>query len=77
MSARGSREDFDNDVDTVLDDTCTSGAAPFTGCFSPEAPLATFNGQASAGAWKLVIGDDEQYITGTLNNGSLALCVAP
>ncbi|MDC3959620.1 proprotein convertase P-domain-containing protein [Polyangium jinanense] len=74
-------EDFDNYVNTVLDDTCaapiTSGAAPFTGCFSPEAPLATFNGQASAGAWKLGIGDDEDYIVGTLNNWSLALCVAP
>ncbi|TKD05306.1 DUF4215 domain-containing protein [Polyangium fumosum] len=70
-----------NYVSTVLDDTCanpiTAGMPPFTGCYSPEAPLATLNGQASAGAWKLVVSDDEEYVSGTLNNWSLAICVAP
>ena len=73
--------DGDNYVNTTLDDTCTTSitaaAPPFTGCFSPEAPLATFNGQAAAGAWKLAASDDESIITGTLNNWSLALCVTP
>ncbi|MRG95703.1 DUF4215 domain-containing protein [Polyangium spumosum] len=71
----------DNYTNTILDDTCAnpiaSGTAPFTGCYSPETPLTTFNGQASAGAWQLAVADDEAAIVGTLNNWSLALCVAP
>ncbi len=68
----------DNFTNTVLDDQAgtaiTSGSAPFTGTFSPEGSLATLNGKAPNGTWKLEITDN--YLSadgGTLNSWSLAI----
>ena len=71
----------DNFVNTVLDSTCatpvTSGTAPFTGCYSPETSLATFNGQSPDGPWTLKVADDAGSDLGTLNNWRLLMCVTP
>jgi subtilisin-like proprotein convertase family protein/photosystem II stability/assembly factor-like uncharacterized protein len=68
-----------NFVNTVLDDntfpitSIESAAAPFTGRFNPQEPLADFGfGKLlSAGTWKLVITDTVTGRTGTINNWSL------
>ena len=68
----------DNYTNTVFDDLCppiTGGTPPYTGCFSPEQPLATLNGQSATGTWTLNAIDDLGGIAGTLNSWSIALCV--
>ncbi|MGH9842046.1 MAG: putative Ig domain-containing protein, partial [Blastocatellia bacterium] len=54
---------------TVFDDSATasitSGAAPFTGTFKPESPLAALNGKPVAGIWKLRITDGISGDSGT------------
>jgi subtilisin-like proprotein convertase family protein len=56
----GTGADFTN---TVLDDeanppvTIGSGAAPFTGSFIPEQPLAKFRGEDARGDWRLILYD--------------------
>jgi len=69
----------DNYSDTVFSDNCpvavTSGIAPFTGCYKPEASMTSFNGQPAAGVWKLAVADDASSDTGTLNSWTLSLCV--
>jgi subtilisin-like proprotein convertase family protein len=73
----------DNFTGTILDDEAataiTSGAAPFTGRFKPQASLTTFNGKNAAGVWTLEITDDQRRDTGTLNAWSIQLsrAVAP
>ena len=66
---------------TIFDDLCataiTAGSPPFTGCFTPEAPLASFATQAAAGNWTLSVGDDGFGDSGTLNSWSLVLCTGP
>jgi cysteine-rich repeat protein len=66
---------------TVLDNTCavnigtltTSDAAPFTGCFKPENPIAT----AGDGAWTLKLADDANGDIGTLDSWAVILCTTP
>jgi subtilisin-like proprotein convertase family protein len=69
----------DNYTGTIFNDTCptpiVSGAAPFNGCFSPEAPMSTFVGKALKGTWTLGITDDAGGDSGTLNSWTLAMCV--
>lgn len=47
--------------DTVFDDEAlapvTAGAAPFTGMFRPEEPLAAFDGKIATGIWRLSVSD--------------------
>ena len=54
----GSGDDF---IDTVFDDSAAipiaSGAAPFSGSFRPESPLAALAGQDAAGTWQLNVAD--------------------
>jgi cysteine-rich repeat protein len=70
-----------NYTNTVLDSTCASpvanGAAPFTGCYSPETSFNTLVGQSPAGTWTLKVADDFAVDTGTLQNWTLALCTTP
>jgi cysteine-rich repeat protein len=68
----------DHYTSTLFDTTCatavTSGSAPYTGCFKPEASFATLNGTQANGIWKLKAVDDAAGIAGTLNSWSLILC---
>lgn len=70
----GSGSNFTN---TTLDDeaatSITVGTAPFTGTFKPERLLSAFDTQNPNGTWKLEVTDDENLLTGTLNNWSLQL----
>ncbi len=75
----GSGDDYTN---TIFDDASgtaiTSGAAPFTGTFSPEGNLSDFNGEDPSGTWTLSIFDDAGGDTGTLNSFSIEVCtIAP
>lgn len=67
-----------NFSDTFLDDAATTlisaGAAPFTGIYRPASALSAFNGQSSAGNWRLQITDQASGDTGVLNSWSLQLC---
>ncbi|MGF1934391.1 MAG: proprotein convertase P-domain-containing protein [Nostoc sp. ChiQUE02] len=66
-----------NFTNTTLDDeaatSITVGTAPFTGTFKPERLLSAFDTQNPNGTWKLEVTDDENIVTGTLNNWSLQL----
>ena len=68
----------DNYVSTVFDDEAatavTSGAAPFTGSFRPEATLSIFDGKAAAGTWTLRVYDDSNGDTGSLQAWSITVC---
>jgi len=68
----------DNYVNTVFDDEAatliTAGSAPFTGSFRPEGSLATLDGKAANGTWRLRVTDDEYLLAGTLNAWSITLC---
>ncbi len=71
----------DNYTNTILDQMCASpvanGVAPFTGCYSPEASLASLNNLSSSGSWTLNVGDDAGGDTGVLLGWDLILCTAP
>jgi subtilisin-like proprotein convertase family protein len=71
----------DNYVSTVLDDEAatliTAVSAPFTGSFRPEGSLATLDGRAALGTWRLRIYDDTKRNTGSLVSWSLTVCGAP
>lgn len=68
----------DNYTNTVFDDEAEDGifegAAPFTGSFAPEEPLATFIGEDSGGQWTLNVADNAGLDTGTINSWSLDIC---
>jgi subtilisin-like proprotein convertase family protein len=68
----------DNYTNTVFDDEAatliTAGSAPFTGSFRPEGSLATLDGKAANGTWRLRVTDDEALIAGTLNAWSVTVC---
>jgi subtilisin-like proprotein convertase family protein len=74
----GSGDDYDG---TTFDDAAPAsirtGAAPFSGPFIPEQPLATFDGLSAAGSWILRVFDDEINDTGTLLGWSLILTFPP
>jgi subtilisin-like proprotein convertase family protein len=70
----------DNFTGTVFDDAATTpisaGTAPFTGSFTPEAPLSAFNGKIAAGAWKLFIVDSVGVDSGTITSWTLNFTLA-
>ena len=72
---------LDNFTSTVLDSTCASpvasGAAPFTGCYSPETSFALYNGASGNGAWTLKVADDLGGDIGILQNWRLIMCTTP
>ncbi|MFN7804166.1 MAG: proprotein convertase P-domain-containing protein, partial [Planctomycetaceae bacterium] len=65
----------DNFTNTTFDDQAataiSAGAAPFTGRFRPETPLAGFNGISPNGTWTLVATDTVTADAGVLQNWSL------
>ena len=69
----------DNFTDTVFDDdagaSINTGTAPFTGTFSPQGSLATFNGESVTGDWVLSITDSAGGDQGSLNNWALSVVV--
>jgi cysteine-rich repeat protein len=74
-------EDGDDYTATIFDDTCSPpiglATAPFTGCFAPDAPLASVTASNPDGVWTLHVTDDALGDHGTLLNWSLALCISP
>ena len=73
--------DGDNYTDTVLHPVCpapvTGAAAPFSGCYAPEASLLPLLGTPAQGTWTLKVADDAIGDTGTLDNWAVILCIAP
>ncbi len=61
---------FDDDAATPIVD----GAPPFTGTFSPEQPLSTFNGESAHGTWTLSVSDGAGGDEGTINTFSVEVC---
>lgn len=69
----------DHYTNTIFNSSCatpiTSGTAPFNGCYAPQQSLTGFNNQPLKGTWTLTVTDKNQFITGTLNSWTLAMCV--
>ncbi|MEA3187085.1 MAG: hypothetical protein QOD99_915 [Chthoniobacter sp.] len=68
----GTGQNFRNTV--LADDAPTpigSGAAPFTGRFQPQTPLAAFDGKVFNGLWILILFDPDLSDVATLNSWSL------
>ncbi|MDB5330580.1 MAG: glycosyl hydrolase [Phycisphaerales bacterium] len=51
----------------------SSGSAPFSGSYTPDDPLSTFNGQGANGVWSLEVHDNAAVDTGTIISWSLAV----
>jgi uncharacterized repeat protein (TIGR01451 family) len=78
-----------NFCQTLLDDESVgpniqsvgTGAAPFTGTFTPNLPLSGFDGESANGAWQLEVQDLAGLDTGNIRAWSLiitpAVCNAP
>jgi subtilisin-like proprotein convertase family protein len=71
--AGGINNSGNNFCQTVLDDTASSSiqaiaiaGAPWTGSFSPEQPLATFDGEDPNGTWILHMVDNVTIDTGNV-----------
>jgi subtilisin-like proprotein convertase family protein len=58
----GTGTTFDDSAATSI----TSGTAPFSGSFIPEAPLSNMIGEQSSGQWKLRVADRAAQDTGTV-----------
>ena len=67
----GAAATFD-DSGSIL--SCSSSAPAISGTVIPAEPLSAFNGQTSAGIWKLEISDTEGGDGGVINSWSLELC---
>ncbi len=67
----------DDNMDAILDDDASppdcAGTGPVAGTFSPDNPLAAFNGMSAAGTWTLTVIDDAGADIGTLDAWSLIL----
>ena len=65
---------------TLFDDeapvSIASGTAPFTGSFSPEEPLSTFDGERLGGAWELELIDEVTSDSGMLNSWSVQAAIS-
>jgi len=73
----------DNFTGTILDEDVSNvigspgnNTAPFTGTYNPEGDFNLFDGQDSAGTWRLSIDDDAAGNTGTLLNWTLQFTIA-
>ncbi len=70
-----------DDIDVTLDDAaaspvetqCAAGTPTINGTFSPNNPLAVFNGESFTGTWRLNVSDAVGSDTGTLQ----AWCLVP
>ena len=70
-----------NYTNTVFDDdasnTISSGSAPFTGLFIPDEALSILNGVFSSGDWSLLVVDDAEYDTGSIDSWNIYFCGSP
>jgi len=73
----GGGDNFTNTVFALGFPSITTGAAPFTGVFTPEGDLNTIVGTVSNGSWVLTITDDAGGDIGSLTGWTLHLCVQP
>jgi subtilisin-like proprotein convertase family protein len=73
-----------NYLNTVFSDSATTsvvaGMAPFSGVFRPEEPFSRFNGQSSAGAWRMDVIESYLDSNPSIDDGGFAsydlmLCV--
>ena len=48
-----------------------------SGCYSPEASFASYNGTSGTGQWTMKIVDDAGGDTGSLTSWALVLCTTP
>ncbi|WP_299116060.1 thrombospondin type 3 repeat-containing protein [uncultured Winogradskyella sp.] len=71
----GSGDNYEN---TVFDDQAptpiTGGTPPYSGVFSPEQPLSTFNGEFSRGTWLLGVVDFADGDGGSFNDWTIEIC---
>lgn len=78
LLANGLGGNGDNYTNTIFDDeaenSITTGNVPFTGTYSPQEPLAGFNGKQALGNWTLHITDMYNGDGGNLLNWSIDLC---
>jgi subtilisin-like proprotein convertase family protein len=69
-----------NFIGTVFDDSAvtpiSAGTAPFTGSFTPDAPLSAFNGKIAMGAWRLFVVDVAAIDSGSINSWTLNFTLA-
>ncbi|SNR54196.1 reprolysin-like metallopeptidase [Lutibacter flavus] len=65
-------------TNTIFDDdaisTIGSGLAPFTGTYSPQGNLSSFNTEESYGEWILEVVDSGPEDIGTIENWSIEIC---
>ena len=70
-----------NFTDTRLDDDAPQsiydGTPPFTGSFRPDTPLSVFNGESLEREWTLLVRDEVQEDSGTLNAWKVEICSGP
>jgi len=66
----GSGDNYTNTVFITGAPSITTGAAPFTGNFSPEQPFSSLTGTAD-GTWQLIVADDAWLNSGTLVNWTI------
>jgi autotransporter-associated beta strand protein len=71
-AACNNRTLFDDDAPNRI----ATGAAPFTGEFTPDEPLARFIGEDSHGIWRLLVEDNVAGIDGAIQCWSLTLTAA-
>lgn len=64
---------FDSEAEVPIG----SGSPPFTGTFSPEGDLSSFNDSSSRGIWTLNISDNEAQDVGNLDSFFLQICGIP
>ncbi|AMC11130.1 hypothetical protein Lupro_07645 [Lutibacter profundi] len=71
-------DEGDNYTNTVFDDAATtsitSGVAPFTGVFSPQGSLSSFNNEESYGVWILKVVDSGPADVGQIESWSIEIC---
>ncbi|VAW17516.1 hypothetical protein MNBD_BACTEROID04-916, partial [hydrothermal vent metagenome] len=71
-------DEGDNYTNTIFDDAATtpitSGIAPFTGVFSPQGSLSSFNNEESYGVWILKVVDSGPADVGQIESWSIEIC---
>jgi len=73
--------DLDDEAATAVEGQCSGTPPAISGTFSPNNPLAAFDGQDVGGAWKLTVTDTFNQDSGTLNmwclGGSFEVSACP
>jgi gliding motility-associated-like protein len=67
----GSNNNYTNTTFITGGTPITSGSAPFTGNYAPEAPFSNLSGCNINGTWTLIVADDGNGDGGTINDWSI------